>query len=311
VGLNAITDGECRRAFWHYDFLIGLDGVEYLPIKQRFAFKGAELPPMYPTVVGKLGFSNHPFLEHFRFVKDHTNRTPKLTIPSPSALHFRGGRMTIPASIYPDMDEFFADLGKAYGKAVKAFADAGCRYLQLDEVFIAYLCDPEQRKTLTARGEDPDKMLHVYADLINAAVKDAPADMVTSMHLCRGNFKSTFVASGGYEPVADVLFNQTNVTGYFMEYDSDRAGDFAPLRFLPKGQKQAVLGLLTSKSGELESKDVIKRRIEEATKYVPLDQICLSTQCGFASTEEGNAVTEAQQWAKLARVVEVAQEMWA
>ena len=309
IGLHAITDGECRRAFWHYDFLVGLDGVDFRQLEQGWQFKGATLKPIQPTVVGKLGFSNHPFIDHFRFVKQHTKRTPKMTIPSPSALHFRNGRQSVPELVYPRMEDFFDDLGKTYAKAVRAFADAGCRYLQLDEVFIAYLCDPEQRKVLSSRSEDPERILHVYADLINASVKDIPTDMTITMHLCRGNFKSTFVASGGYEPVADVLFNQTNVDGYFMEFDSDRSGGFEPLRFVPKG-KLVVLGVVTSKTGELEPKDAIKRRIEEAAKFVDIDQLCLSTQCGFASTEEGNAVTEEQQWAKLRMVIDIADEVW-
>ncbi len=248
-------------------------------------------------------------LDHFRFVKEHTRRTPKMTIPSPSALHFRYGRQAVPGAIYPSMDEFFHDLGQTYRKAIRAFADAGCRYLQLDEVNLAYLCDPELRQQVRDRGDDPETLPLVYADMINSAIADIPDDMTITMHLCRGNFRSTFIASGGYEPVADVLFNRMPVDGYFMEWDTDRAGGFEPLRFLPKG-KSVILGLVTSKTGVLENKDDIKRRIDEATKYVDLDQLCLSPQCGFASTEEGNTLAEEEQWAKLRMIVEIAEEVW-
>jgi 5-methyltetrahydropteroyltriglutamate--homocysteine methyltransferase len=224
-------------------------------------------------------------------------------------LHFRYGRDAIPGSIYPDMNDFYRDLGTTYAKAVRAFADAGCRYLQLDEVNLAYLCDPKLREQVSERGEDPAQLPAAYARLINAAISDIPDDMTIAMHLCRGNFQSTFVASGGYEPVAEILFNAINVHGYFLEYDSDRAGGFEPLRFVLKG-KMVVLGLVTSKSGRLESKDELKRRIDEAAKYVPLDQLCLSPQCGFASTEEGNILAEEEQWAKLRTIVEIAEEVW-
>jgi 5-methyltetrahydropteroyltriglutamate--homocysteine methyltransferase len=207
------------------------------------------------------------------------------------------------------MDDFYSDLGKAYGKAIGAFGEAGCTYLQLDDVSFAYLCDPEQRKMLADRGDDPEEQPHIYAGMINTALKSRPQGMTISMHLCRGNFRSTFVASGGYEPIAELLFNEVGVDAYFMEWDTDRAGGFQPLRYLPKG-KTVVLGLVTSKTGTLESKDEIKRRIDEATKYAPIEQLCLSPQCGFASTEEGNALGEEQQWAKLAMIVEIAREVW-
>jgi 5-methyltetrahydropteroyltriglutamate--homocysteine methyltransferase len=248
-------------------------------------------------------------IEHFKFVAAHAEAAPKMTIPSPSSLHFRYGRDAVPEAIYPSMDDFYRDLGEAYRKAVRAFTDAGCRYLQLDEVNFTYLCDPKLRELVANRGEDPQQLPHVYAGMINAALSDLPADMTKAMHLCRGNFQSTFVASGGYEPVAEILFNEIDIDAYFMEYDSERAGGFEPLRFVPKG-KTVVLGLATSKSGKLESKDELKRRIDEAAKYVSLDQLGLSPQCGFASTEEGNVLTEDEQWAKLARIVEVADEVW-
>jgi 5-methyltetrahydropteroyltriglutamate--homocysteine methyltransferase len=215
----------------------------------------------------------------------------------------------VPESIYPDINDFYRDLGATYRKAVRAFADAGCRYLQLDEVNLTYLCDPRQRQIVIDRGEDPDALPAAYAGMINAAISDIPEDMVITMHLCRGNFRSTYIASGGYEPVAEMLFNTINVHGYFMEYDTERAGSFEPLRFVPKG-KIVVLGLVTSKSGQLESKDFIKRRIDEAAKFVDIDQLCLSPQCGFSSSEEGNILAEEEQWAKLRMVVEIAEEVW-
>ena len=310
VGLRAVTDGEFRRAFWNYDFLGKLDGVEAYLGERKIKFEGVNPKPMMLRVTGKLGtFSGHPMLDHFKFVKAHTHAVPKMTIPSPSSLHFRYGRDAIPESIYPDMNDFYRDLGQTYRKAVRAFADAGCRYLQLDEVNFTYLCDPKLRAQVANRGDDPEQLPSVYAGMINAAMSDIPADMTIAMHLCRGNFQSTFVATGGYEPVAEILFNSINVHGYFMEYDNDRAGGFEPLRFVPKG-KTVVLGLVTSKSGRLESKDDIKRRIEQAAKFVPLEQLCLSPQCGFASTEEGNILAEDEQWAKLRMIVEIAEEVW-
>ncbi|MGH9639730.1 MAG: 5-methyltetrahydropteroyltriglutamate--homocysteine S-methyltransferase, partial [Bryobacteraceae bacterium] len=284
AGLKSITDGEYRRISWNYDFLENLDNVESYAgeRKIKFAVTGPQPRPILLRVIGKLGgYKPHPMVEHFRFLKAHTRQTPKLTIPSPSSLHFRYGRDAVPESIYPSMDGFYADLGESYRKVVRAFADAGCRYLQLDEVNLAYLCDPALRKVIADRGEDPAALPATYAGMINAAISDIPPDMTITMHLCRGNFRSSFVASGGYEPVAEILFNRINVHGYFMEYDTERAGGFEPLRFVPKN-KTVVLGLVTTKSGTLESKDAIKRRIEQAAKFVPLDQLCLSPQCGFA-----------------------------
>src|SRR5690242_11697906 len=310
IGLNAVTDGEFRRAFWNYDFLGRLDGVEAYLGERKISFQGVNPKPMMLRVIGKLGtFSGHPMLDHFRFVKEHTRAVPKMTVPSPSSLHFRYGRDAVPVSIYPEMADFYGDLSQSYRKAVRAFADAGCRYLQLDEVNFTYLCDPKLRAQVADRGDDPEQLPSIYAGMINMAISDIPADMTITMHLCRGNFRSTFVASGGYEPVAEILFNAINVHGYFMEYDTERAGSFEPLRFVPKG-KTVVLGLVTSKSGTLESKDELKRRIDEAAQYVPLEQLCLSPQCGFASTEEGNVLTQDEQWAKLARIVEVARDVW-
>ena len=315
AGLRSVTDGEFRRAFWNYDFLGQLDGVEAYLGERKIKFQGPQPKPMMLRVIGKLGgYRAHPMIEHFKFVaanaKATTNKaTPKMTVPSPSSLHFRYGRDAVPVEIYPDMDDFYRDLGEGYRKALRAFSDAGCRYLQLDEVNFTYLCDPKLRAFVANRGEDPETLPHVYARMINAALSDVAPDVTRAMHLCRGNFQSTFVASGGYEPVAEILFNEINIDAYFMEYDSDRAGGFAPLRFVPKG-KMVVLGLVTSKSGTLESKDELKRRIDQAARYIDLDQLCLSPQCGFASTEEGNILAEDEQWAKLRRIVEVADEVW-
>jgi 5-methyltetrahydropteroyltriglutamate--homocysteine methyltransferase len=309
TGLRSATDGEFRRAMWHFDFLERLEGCEPFTPEQGIAFKGVATKAKGVRVVGKVGFRGHPMIEHFRFLREHTRATPKMTIPSPSVLHFRGGRKAISTAVYPELGDFYTDLGQAYNQAVNAFATAGCRYLQLDETNLAYLCDPEQRQAIRDRGEDPDTLPSIYARMINAAIAGRPADMTITMHLCRGNFRSSWIAQGGYEPVAEILFNTIQVDGYFMEYDTERAGGFEPLRFVPKG-KTVVLGLVTSKSGELESKDDLKRRIDAASRYLDLDQLCLSPQCGFASTEEGNVLTEDQQWAKLSSIVQIADEVW-
>ncbi len=311
IGLESVTDGEFRRAFWHYDFLEHLDGVEgyWQEQGQGIQFHGVQTKPKAVRVVGKLGFTSHPMVDHFRYVKAATKVTAKMTIPSPSMLHYRSGRAAISDSAYPDMADFYRDLGNAYTGAVDAFVGAGCRYLQLDDVSFAYLCDPEQRAMLKARGDDPDRQPGIYAGMINTALKNKPEDMRVTMHLCRGNFRSTFIASGGYEPVADILFNGINVDGYFMEWDSDRAGGFEPLRFLPKG-KTVVLGLVTTKTGQLEKADDIRRRIDEAAKHAPLEQLCLSPQCGFASTEEGNVLAEDEQWRKLEMIVDISRKVW-
>jgi 5-methyltetrahydropteroyltriglutamate--homocysteine methyltransferase len=311
IGLRAATDGEYRRAYWHYDFVAGLDGVEIYEPSEKIVFHG-NVPLRHKLRVnGSIRWSKPTMIDHYQFLASHVRTAvPKQTIPSPSVVHFRGGRDAIDATSYPTLEPFFADLGAAYHKAVAAFGAAGCRYLQLDEVNIAYLCDPEQIAMLKARGEHVDNLLHIYADMLNEAIAGKPEGMIISMHLCRGNFRSTWVASGGYEPVAEVLFNQINSDAYFMEYDTDRAGGFEPLRFVPRGEKMVVLGIMTSKTGELESKDELKRRIDDAARFLPLEQLALSPQCGFASTEEGNTLTEHQQWAKLSRCVEVAQEVW-
>ena len=308
VGLKVATDGEFRRSWWHFDFFRGLKGVEMIsapPIK----FHGVETKAEAIKIVGKVDFAGHPHIEHFKFLKAHCNVTPKMTIPAPSTFHFRQGRAMVSREAYPDLDNYFADIATAWGNAIRAFYDSGCRYLQLDDTAWAMICDPSERQHSRERGDDPDSLPAIYAQVTNKVLEAKPADMAITMHSCRGNFRSTWIAQGGYEFVAEHLFS-TRLDGYFLEYDSDRAGGFEPLRFFPKGGKQLVLGLVTSKSGRLEGKDDIKRRVDEATKYVPLEQLCLSPQCGFASTEEGNVLAEEEQWAKLRMIVELADEVW-
>ena len=310
VGLQLATDGEFRRSWWQFDFFKGLNGVELYSTGKGIVFAGVETKAESVRTIGKIGFSGHPHIVDFRFVKDHTRVTPKMTIPAPGVLHFRQGRQSISKSLYPDLDVFFHDLAEAYRKAVRSFYDAGCRYLQLDDTTWSMMCDQRELAHSRERGDEPEKLPRIYARMIEHAIKDRPADMVVTMHSCRGNFRSTWIAEGGYEPIAEVMFNETPLDGYFLEYDTERSGGFEPLRFFPKGNKQIVLGLVTSKSGTLENKDAIKRRIDEATKYVALDQICLSPQCGFASTEEGNVLAEDEQWAKLRMIAELADEVW-
>jgi len=308
IGLKAVTDGEFRRSWWHFDFLEGLDGVKGYEAGTGIQFQGVQTRPRGIRVTGKLGFSGHPMVEHFRFLKSVAGESvAKMTIPSPSMLHFRG---TIDPAVYPDEDEFFADLAATYRQVIRAFYDAGCRYLQLDDTSWGCLCSPEERERVRQKGWDPDRLMQRYAETINRALEGRPPDMAVTMHICRGNFRSTWIASGGYEPVAEVLFTQVAVDGFFLEYDSERAGGFEPLRYVRRPDLRIVLGLVTSKFGQLESPDLLRRRIEEAAKYVPLEQLCISPQCGFASTEEGNLLTEDEQWAKLRLVVEVARQVW-
>ena len=311
VGLQLATDGEFRRSWWHFDFFWHLTGCERVSTAQGIQFHGVQTKAESLKVTGKLDFpADHPMLEHFKFLKANTNVTPKMTIPSPSVMHFRGGRAAIAKDVYPDMGAYFDDLAKLYGKAIKAFYDAGCRYLQLDDTAWAYLCSKEQLAEAKKRGEDIDNLPGTYARVINAALKSKPADMVITTHVCRGNFRSTWISEGGYEPVAELLLAGIDYDGYFLEYDTERAGGLEPLRFLPKGKKRVVVGLITSKDGTLERKDDIKRRLDEASKFAPLEQLCLSPQCGFASTEEGNVLTEDQQWAKLKMIVDISKEVW-
>jgi 5-methyltetrahydropteroyltriglutamate--homocysteine methyltransferase len=309
IGLQGITDGEFRRDWWHLDFLARLDGVTLAENPgPKFQIAGQSEQPPIARVTGRVGCSRPIMAEHFAYLKSQTTRTPKMTIPSPSMLHLRGGRAAIAREAYPTMDGFWADVAAAYRTAIGHLYDAGCRYLQLDDITFAYLCDPKIQANCRANGDDPDALPRTYADAINAALAGKPADLRVTIHTCRGNFKSAWVAEGGYDPVVEAMFS-TNVDGWFMEFDSTRAGGFQPLRALPAG-KRVVLGLVTTKVGALESKDDLKRRIDEAARFVPLDRLCLSPQCGFASTHHGNALSIDDQWRKLERVVEVAREVW-
>jgi 5-methyltetrahydropteroyltriglutamate--homocysteine methyltransferase len=307
VGLQSITDGELRRDYWHIDFLRQLDGVT-IAENPGPKFGGTEEQPPIATVTGRVACTRPIMADDFAFLRSVTRRTAKYTIPSPSMLHLRGGRKAVSKSVYPDLAEFWADVGAAYRRAIQYFADRGCTYLQLDDVSFAYLCDPKFREGCRKNGDDPDRLPRTYADAINAALRDRPAGMTITMHTCRGNFKSSWVAEGGYEIVAEAMFS-TAVDAFFMEFDSARAGTFEPLRLLPPGKK-AVLGLVTTKLGAIESADELKRRIAAATAFVPLESLCLSPQCGFSSTHHGNAVSEDEQWRKLELIVKVAEDVW-
>jgi len=312
IGLEGITDGEFRRTYFHIDFLEQLDGVETrggLTAHFHSAKGEIDFAPPVLHVTGKVRHSRPIQVADFEFLKSIAKHTPKVTIPSPTMLHFRGGRGAISREVYPDLEPFFADVAKAYAEELHALSRSGCTYVQLDDTNLAYLCDPKMREGARQRGDDPDELPRRYASLINAAIADRPAGMTICTHLCRGNFKSAWVAEGGYEPVAEVLFNELKVDGYFLEYDDARSGGFSPLRFVPKG-KTVVLGLVTTKVGELESKADLKRRIDEAAKMVPLEQLCLSPQCGFSSTVHGNEIARESQASKLRLIVEVAQEVW-
>jgi 5-methyltetrahydropteroyltriglutamate--homocysteine methyltransferase len=313
LGLKAITDGEFRRVFFHTDFLLQLAGVEETGgIKKAFKNdKGVDVHFAPPKIVvsGKVEHVKPIQRADFEFLASRVSETPKVSIPSPTMLHFRAGRAGIPEDVYPTMDEFYADVAAAYRAEVADLAEAGCRYIQFDDTNLAYLCDTGHRQDAQNRGMDPDSITHEYAKLINASFAGAPADMVRAMHLCRGNFRSSWAAEGGYEPVAEVMFNECDIDAFFLEYDDARSGDFAPLRFLPKG-KTVVLGLVSTKLGDLETRDDILRRIEEAAKYAPIEQLALSPQCGFASTVHGNDITTEQQADKIRLVVGVAEEVW-
>ena len=314
VGLKGITDGEFRRTYFHVDFLEKLQGVEVRYGEFSSAFRkddGTQVGFKPPTmhVESKVGHAQSIQGADYEFLKSVVTQTPKVCIPAPSMLHFRGGRDAISEQVYPRLEDFYDDLTAAYRDEINDLAKRGLRYLQLDDTNLAYLCDPEIRARTKARGDDPDALVRLYCKLVNDAIHDRPKDMTVSVHLCRGNFKSAWVASGGYEPVAEILLNEMKIDGFFLEYDDERSGDFAPLRFAPTSAT-IVLGLMSSKHAAAETKDEVKRRIDEATKYVPLEQCALSHQCGFSSTAHGNDLTEADQWTKLARCVEIANEVW-
>ena len=302
-----MTDGEFRRSQWHFDFYWGLQGID--KVERAIQFKDVTTSSDNVRVNGPLSFKGHAMLDHFRFLRENTKLVAKMTLPSPSVLHFRTGRHEISQQAYPDLELFFDELAQTYKDAIAAVYAAGCRYLQLDDTIFAHLCDEEQRQKLQDGGTDPDHLAITYTKTINSALQDRPKDLRVTTHSCRGNYRSSWFSQGGYEPIADILFNQTNVDGYFLEYDTDRAGDFQPLRFLPSG-KQAVLGLITSKTGSIENKDDIKRKLDEACQFVDIEQLCLSTKCGFARNEEGNVLAEDEQWRKLGLIVEIADEVW-
>ncbi|MFL5904414.1 MAG: 5-methyltetrahydropteroyltriglutamate--homocysteine S-methyltransferase [Solirubrobacteraceae bacterium] len=313
VGLQSATDGEFRRASWHMDFIYSLEGVtraeDDLVVHFRNPEGGIDFTPAALKVNGKLGIGETIFGDAFTFLKEHTSNVPKQTIPSPSMVHYRGGAAAIDPSVYGDTDAFWADLVAAYREEVRRMADLGCTYLQFDDTSLAYLNDPEQRKMMAARGEDAEHLHESYIRHINEALADRPSNLTVTTHMCRGNFRSSWVAEGGYDFVAEALFGGLAVDGFFLEYDDARSGGFEPLRFVPSG-KMVVLGLVTTKRGELESKDALKRRIEEASKHVAVDQLCLSPQCGFSSTVEGNVLSYDEQVAKLRLIVETASEVW-
>ena len=314
VGLQSATDGEFRRASWHMDFIYELDGISKASDDLVVHFKnpegGIDFTPAALKVDGRIGLRTPTFGDHFQFLQQTVNgATPKLTIPSPSMVHYRGGAAAIDPEVYPDPDGFWTDLTAAYANQVRMVAELGCTYLQFDDTSLAYLNDPNQRKMMSERGEDSEHLHEAYIRHINEALSERPEGIAITTHMCRGNFRSSWVAEGGYDFVAEALFGQLDVDGFFLEYDDARSGGFEPLRFVPKG-KYVVLGLVTTKRGELEEKDELKRRIEEASQFVDVDQLCLSPQCGFSSTAEGNLVSYEQEVAKLRRIVEVAEEVW-
>jgi 5-methyltetrahydropteroyltriglutamate--homocysteine methyltransferase len=314
VGLQSATDGEFRRASWHMDFIYELDGVSTAPGNLKVEFRNAEgtieFTPAALQIDGRLGVSDTIFGPHFEYLKQQvTSATPKLTIPSPSMVHYRGGRAAIDEDVYPDLDAFWDDLTSAYAEQVRRLGELGCTYLQFDDTSLAYLNDPRQREMMAAQGADAEHLHEAYISHINEALEGRPEGMAVTTHMCRGNFRSSWVAEGGYDFVAEALFNELAVDGFFMEWDDARSGGFEPLRFLPKG-KVVVLGLVTTKSGDLEDKDLLKRRIEEACTYVDVDQLCLSPQCGFSSTVEGNLLSYDDEVAKLRLIVETAKEVW-
>ena len=311
LGMHSVTDGEFRRAWFHLDFLEQLAGVQVSGAiaASSDAAETVHMTPPRLAVTGPLRHVRDIQVADFEFLNSVATETPKVSIPSPTMVHFRGGRAAIDIESYPDLDQFFADLAQCYRDEIAALYAAGCRYLQLDDTNLAYLCDPKMRAGAVERGDDPNELPRTYAALINDALRDRPSDLTVGIHLCRGNFRSTWFAEGGYEPVAEVLFGDLDVDAYFLEYDDERSGDFAPLRFVPSG-KTVVLGLITSKRAEIESIDALAERVDEAARYVPKEQLCLSPQCGFSSTVHGNAITEDVQWAKLALTVEAAAKIW-
>ncbi len=311
VGFLAVTDGEYRRSVWHYDFMGALEGLELIEGGEGIQFQEKTLRPIHQTITGKLNFPDeHPMLDHFRFLASIANVQPKISIPGPSCCHFRTKTENVKPPEYADLEVLFADIAKVYRKAVRSFYDAGCRYLQMDDIFFAYLCDPSHREERIAQGVDPDWLITQYAKMMHDAIEGRPDDLVIAMHLCRGNFQSTWAAEGAYDLAADAVFNQTGVDVYFMEYDTERAGGLEPLRLLPKGRQRVMPGFITTKKGELEKVDDLRKRFDEASKFADIDQLGIAPQCGFASTEEGNLVSDDEQKAKLELVIETAEAIW-
>jgi methionine synthase II (cobalamin-independent) len=309
LGLKVVTDGEYRRGWWNHDFLGRIDGVEIELDRKSYKFAGTDDPRYTARVKRPVRRARPMMVDHFRYLRSVATRTPKFCMPSPSILYHRGGRAAISAEAYPDLDALWRDVGAVYREEIRDLAAAGCSYLQIDDTSFSFLCDPKFRESCRARGDDPGGLPRMYVDAVNRAIADRPAGMTIAMHTCRGNWKSTWLAEGSYDPVAETVFSGARVDAFFLEYDSERAGGFEPLRFVPKGTR-VVLGLVSTKTPALENKDELKRKIAAASKYVPLENLCLSPQCGFASSHHGNNITEDDQWRKLALVVEVAREVW-
>lgn len=311
VGLPVVTDGEIRRSFWHYDFMGMLDGLDLVERGEGLPFHGVKLRPIFPTINAKLDFpDNHPMLEHFKFVAANTKVLPKIAIPGPSACHFRVGKDDVTYAPYKDTEVLFHDLAATYKKAVDKFYEAGCRYLQMDDIFFAYLCDPKHRQDKINDGQDPDVLIEKYAWMMHEAIKDRPKDMFIGMHLCRGNFRSTYAAEGAYDMVADTIFNKTDIDIFFLEYDNERSGGLEPLKYVAKGKQRVLPGFITTKVPDLEKIDDLKAKFEEASKYIDIDQLGIAPQCGFSSTEEGNSVTFDDEKRKLELVVKTAEAIW-
>ena len=311
LGFKTVTDGEFRRSWWHYDFIENLEGFELEKREKGIQFAGTNLRPFFPVIKGRLDFpSNHPMIEHFKYVASKTKVLPKVSIPGPSCCHFRTSPEDIYVEEYRDKELLFSEISKTYKKAVEAFYNAGCRYLQMDDIYFAYLCDPKHRSSREKYGEKPDELIIKYASILNESIKDRPSDMTIAIHLCRGNFKSTYAAEGGYDPVADVIFNETDVDLFFMEYDSERAGGLEPLKFFPRGEKRILPGFISTKFSKLETLDEIKFLFDKASKYIDINQLGIAPQCGFSSTEEGNTISYDDQRRKLELVIKIAEYIW-
>ena len=311
IGLDIVTDGEARRSFWHYDFMEGINGLDLVERNEGVQFSGIKLRPIFPVINDRLTFpKSHPMISHFNYVANKTFKIPKISIPGPSCCHFRTALQDIRYEPYRDTNVLFQDLIKTYSSAVNAFYDAGCRYLQLDDIFFAYLCDPKHREAKKDIGQDPDWLIEMYANVIRESIKNRPSDMTIGMHMCRGNFRSSHAAEGSYDAVADQIFNNTDVDVFYLEYDTERAGDLSPLNFLSSGQQRVMLGFITTKSGKLETIEEVKSKFKQAERFADISQLGIAPQCGFASTEEGNTINFDEQKRKLELVLECAENIW-